>query len=106
LEKSIRSLFEVVSNESMAPRNDDACLAESRRDRRGNIFVPSREDAWARLDDPAAECVVSNGSNERNLVSDRFVLRFAPVEVRQEILQVAYFFDAVLEPRLAFSVGK
>jgi hypothetical protein len=47
---------------------------------------------------------VSDGSNERDLVS--LVLRFTLVELRQEILQVTHFFDAVLEPSLAFSVGK
>lgn len=48
---------------------------------------------------------VSNGSNARELV-DRFVLCFALVELRQEILQIAHFFDVVLEPCLAFSAGK
>jgi len=36
----------------------------------------------------------------------RFVVRFARVESRQEILQVTYFFDVVLDPRLALSLGK
>src|SRR3974390_2820222 len=46
---------------------------------------------------------VSNGLNASDLVN-RLLLGFALIELRQEVLQIAHFFDVVLKPSLAFSV--
>ena len=46
---------------------------------------------------------VSDGLNARDLVN-KLLLGFALIELRQEVLQIAHFFDVVLKPSLAFSV--
>jgi hypothetical protein len=48
---------------------------------------------------------VSKRLNESDPVN-RFAVRFALVELWQEILQVTHFLDVVLESCLTFSIGK